>query len=34
VTSDAPYGMLAGKTAVLDPVAGPAQDVIMKARVR
>jgi uncharacterized repeat protein (TIGR01451 family) len=34
VTSDAPYGMLAGKAAQLDPVAGPAYDVMMKARVR
>jgi uncharacterized repeat protein (TIGR01451 family) len=34
ITSNAPYGTLAGKAAVLDPVSGPAQDVIMRPRVR
>jgi hypothetical protein len=34
VTTDGPYGMLAGKAAVLDPLNGPAQDVILKGRVR
>ena len=34
ITSDAPYGALAGKAAVLDPISGPAQDVIMKPRIR
>lgn len=34
VITDGPYGMLAGKAAVLDPINGPAQDVILKGRVR
>jgi large repetitive protein len=34
VSSDGQYGILAGKAAVLDPSAGPAQDVIMRPRVR
>lgn len=34
IASDGPYGVLTGKAAVLDPVNGPAQDVILRPRIR
>jgi hypothetical protein len=34
VTSNTAYGVLTGKAAVLDPVNGPAQDVILRPRIR